>query len=110
MWSAQPTATSGNHILGVGVFLSGYAVLVMVMGAWGRLLARRVDSSNLQASLARFNWVMWLARLLVAVWFATGLYGGLGWGEFVARILRAPELPLMLPQALLATAPAFLAW
>jgi STE24 endopeptidase len=110
IWSAQPTAAAGDHRAGVAIFLGGYVGLVLVMAAWGRLLARQIDSSNLQNSLRRFNTVMSLSRMLVVAWFAMALYGGLGWGEFVNRILRTQKLPLMLPQTILATAPAFLAW
>src|SRR5207244_4201186 len=39
-----------------------------------------------------------------------GLYGGLGWGEFVEKIVHSDSLPLMFPGTLVATLPALLAW
>jgi STE24 endopeptidase len=48
--------------------------------------------------------------MLIAAWFALGLYGGLGWGEFVQRLVRLQSLPLMFPGTIIATLPALLAW
>jgi STE24 endopeptidase len=109
IWSAQPTKAPADH-LGVMIFIGGYLALVLAMAVWGRTLARRVETSNLHTSVRRFNSTMTLARLLVAAWFAMALYGGLGWGEWVNRVLHARQWPLMLPGTLLATAPVFLAW
>src|SRR5438552_8713415 len=80
------------------------------MGSLGRLMERSIDSSTLQISLRRFNSMMSLARMLIAAWFALALYGGLGWGEFVLRLVHSQSLPLMFPGTIIATSPALLAW
>lgn len=96
--------------VGVAVFLGYYVLLVLVMGVWGRLLARRVSASKLRRSLRRFNYTLFVARAMIPVWFAFGVFG-LGWGEVVHRaigpdLLRAAQLPGLL----LATLPPMAAW
>lgn len=107
--TAQPPARGAW--VGVAIFLGYYVLLVLVMGVWGRLLARRVSSGNLRRSLRRYNYTLLVARAMIPVWFAFGVFG-LGWGEVVHRalggasLLRGAELPALL----LATLPAMAAW
>lgn len=93
------------------IFLGVYALLVLFMGLWSRLLARRVSSANLQQNLRRFNRAMFGARLFVPAWFAAGLFI-LNWGSVVTLAMSplASATPLELPSLLVATLPALLAW
>ena len=96
--------------IGVAIFLGYYVLLVLVMGVWGRLLARRVSAGNLRRSLRRFNYTLLVARAMIPVWFAFGVFG-LGWGEVVHRALGADTLrAAQLPGLLLATLPPMAAW
>lgn len=105
---AQPPAH--DAWMGVAIFLGYYVVLVLVMGIWGRLLARRVSSSNLRRNLRRYNYTLLVARAMIPVWFAFGVFG-LGWGEVVHRALGTDALhAAQLPGLLLATLPPMAAW
>lgn len=106
---------------GLGVFFGGYALLVLGMGVWARLLAGQVDHRVLSANLNRFNRVMNAARAGVPLWLGFGLFGPIGWAERVHEWLdpialvniagpAAPLARLALPGALLGTLPAMLAW
>lgn len=61
--------------VGVAIFLGYYVVLVLVMGEWGRLLARRVSAGNLRRSLRRYHYTLFVARAMIPVWFAFGVFG-----------------------------------
>jgi STE24 endopeptidase len=96
---------------GASIFLAGYVALVLAMGIWSRVLARRVDSRRFRSRLHGFNWMMTVARTAVAAWFIVGLFGGFGWGEFVrAHLPAVMRWPLSAPGAFVATLPAYLAW
>jgi hypothetical protein len=91
-------------------FLGGFALVVLLMGVWSRVLARRVTGHNLHVSVARFTRAMYVARMLIPAWFGVGLFA-LGWGELVERLLGPlARWPVELPGALLGTAPPILAW
>src|SRR5688572_28649396 len=106
---AQPPAHGAW--IGVAIFLGYYLLLVLVMGIWGRLLARRVSAGNLRRHLRRYNYTLLVARGMIPVWFAFGVFG-LGWGEVVHRALGAADLlrAAELPGLLLATLPPMAAW
>ncbi len=105
---AQPAAR--DAWIGVAVFLGYYVLLVLVMGVWGRLLARRVSAGNLRRNLRRYNYTLFVARAMIPVWFAFGVFG-LGWGEMVHRALGTDALrAAQLPGLLLATLPPMAAW
>lgn len=113
-WMAAPEYASPparGAWVGVAVFLGYYILLVLVMGVWGRLLARRVSAGNLRRSLRRYNYTLLVARGMIPVWFAFGVFG-LGWGEVVHRALGAANLlhAAELPGLLLATLPPMAAW
>lgn len=95
---------------GVVLFLAVYALLVGVMAAWGRWLARRITIANFESNLRRFNQITLAARLGVIAWFIFGMFGGLNWGESVLAMLGPiRRWPVELPGAILATLPAFAA-
>ncbi|MDB4872426.1 MAG: Zn-dependent protease with chaperone function [Gemmatimonadales bacterium] len=90
------------------LFLGFYALLVLLLGLWSRVLARRVAASNFHKSLRRFNNVMLIARLMVPIWFTIGVYV-LGWGAVIATGL-GPALYRTCIGVLLGTVPAFMTW
>ena len=95
---------------GVAIFIGGYALVVLGLGLWSRLLSRRVAAPNFGRGLRRFNRMMVAARLFVPAWFAVGVFA-LGWGWIVEQQLRLAALgPIRLPSMLLGTLPAVLAW
>src|SRR5690242_18426681 len=109
-WTAN-AKDSAPSLSGTAIFLGGYVALVLLMGAWSRMLARRVDSREFRARMHRFNWMMTMARTAVAFWFIAGLFGGLGWGEFLhAHLPILTRWPVAAPGAFIGTLPAYLAW
>jgi STE24 endopeptidase len=108
---------------GAGVFLGGYAALVLGLWAWGRGLAARVADAALGRTLDRYNRATEIARYLVPAWFAVGVFA-LGWGHVVYDALawsepagigrlpagKASEPYWRIPGLLLGTLPAFAAW
>jgi STE24 endopeptidase len=105
---AQPAAH--DAWIGVAIFLGYYVLLVLVMGIWGRLLARKVSAANLRRNLRRYNYTLFIARAMIPIWFAFGVFG-LGWGEMVHRALGTDALRAAhLPGLLLATLPPMAAW
>src|SRR5688500_8949316 len=108
--SASPSLLRPAGLEGLGIFLGGFALVVLLRGAWSRVMARYVSGQNLHASMARFTRSMYVARLLIPAWFAVGLFT-LGWAETVEVLLgRLAKWPVELPGALLGTAPPLLAW
>lgn len=110
--AAPFSRAASDSPLNTALFLGFYALLVLTMGLWSRLLARSLSHRNLQRSLKRFNRAMFGARMIVPVWFAVGLFL-LGWGDVVTGLLgRAvtTALPVELPALLVGTLPALLAW
>jgi STE24 endopeptidase len=92
------------------LFAGGFALIVLIMGVWSRVLARHVTGENLHRSLRRFTRAMYVARLLIPAWFAAGVFA-LGWSHVVGKILGLVDRwPVELPGALLGTLPALLAW
>ena len=110
-WTNEPSeASQVSTARALGLFLGVYAALVLVMGMWARLLARRVTGHNLHRVLRRFNHMMTGARIAIPAWLAFGLYG-LNWGHVVHQALgHAASWPVQLPALLAGTAPALLAW
>jgi STE24 endopeptidase len=112
-WMANPASAqppSQGAWRGVAIFLGYYVLLVLVMGVWGRMLARRVSAANLRKNLRRYNLTLLIARAMIPIWFAFGVFG-LGWGEVVHRALGIEALrAAQLPGLLLATLPPMAAW
>jgi len=107
-WDPTPSAPAAPAAIPLTVFFGFYLLLVLTTGVWGRYLARRVAAWNFHASLHRFNIMMEVARIMIPVWFAVGLYF-LGWRSAVANVLRPQFLPTALG-VILGTLPAFAAW
>ena len=106
-WSPRQGAVyDGPAWVAVVCFLGVYAMLVLVMGLWARLMARNVTGGNLRRKLRSFNAVMQGARIFIPVWFAIGVFV-FGWG-YVLGALRAT--PYEVPSLLVGTLPGVLAW
>lgn len=94
------------------LFLGGYVALVLLMGGWSRLVARRVGSDGLHRSVRRFNRAMDVARAVVPAWFAMGVMA-LNWKWAVAGALGVWgrwSYEFETPGVVVGTLPAFLAW
>src|SRR5687767_8779684 len=104
--SASPSLLRPAGLEGLGIFLGAFALVVLLMGAWSRVMARYVSGQNLHASMARFTRAMYVARLLIPAWYAVGLFT-LGWAETVEVLLgRLAKPPLPPPGAQLGKATA----
>lgn len=120
-WAGAESRASSVDWAGCLAFVSFYVLLVMLLGLWSRLLARRVGAENFQRSLRRFNRTMFAARLMVPTWFAVGVFiPQMGWVSSVRAIIM-PLLDFRLglidvgpllhfPSSLVGTLPAMLAW
>lgn len=101
----QFDATSGATL-----FVGGLALIVLFMGLWSRTLAHHLYGENLQRSLRRFHRSIYVARILIPIWFAVAVFV-LGWGQLVDESLSfLNRWPVELPGMLIGTLPAFLAW
>jgi STE24 endopeptidase len=122
LWMASPTAPPpvyeshglpiNSLILGLVCYLGFYALLIGVMGLWSRHVARRVHYGDIQHRLRRFNFVMYIARLMVPAWFGVGIFL-LGWKQLVnIGFTHTPiaNLDMDVPGLLVGSLPAFLAW
>ncbi|HVT89933.1 MAG TPA: M48 family metallopeptidase [Tepidisphaeraceae bacterium] len=95
---------------GTTLFFFGLLLVVLFMGLWSRMLARRVCGDNLHRSLNRFHKSMFAARVAIPVWFGIAIFA-MGWGSVVDRLLRVlNDWPVELPGMLLGTLPPLLAW
>ena len=96
-WTPTGPVSPRDMAVEVTVFLGFFALIVLVMGAWGRMLARAVSGMNLHRSVTRFNKTIFAARLMVLAWFGVGVFV-LGWGSVVQYLLGpARDWPLQLP-------------
>ena len=99
--SQSPTAAERavpELLPGVVTFVSFYALMVLVLGLWSRLLAARVAADNFRRSLRRYNATLLAARLGVPAWFGFGVFS-LGWGWVVIDLLDNVYRPLGVPLA-----------
>jgi STE24 endopeptidase len=114
-WLAWKPEDSWPPVLGVvpslALFLGVYAAVVLGAGVWSRRLGDRISGPNFGRSLTRFNWVMFVIRVFVPLWFLVGMLA-LGWWQDVAGLLRTPQADLTqtLAGVVLGTLPALLAW
>jgi STE24 endopeptidase len=113
LWMARtagPPASGFAPTEALITFFGGIALIVLFMGVWSRVLARRVSGQNLHRSVWRFTRAMYAARLFIPTWFAVGLFA-LGWGDLVDRNLGVfTRWPVELPAAIVGTLPALLGW
>jgi len=113
IWTAWPGDRAESPALPWGetwLFLGVFALIVLLLGVWSRVLARRLTGRNLHRSVTRFNHAIFAARLAIPVWFGVGVFV-LGWGTVVQHLLGPLGYwPAQLPGAALGTLPAVLAW
>jgi len=123
IWMCRTATQSGPEELkfvgpawGAAIFLGVYALTVLVMAFWARLLTRRLGSAASPRSLRRFNKVINIVRLAVPAWLAIAIFGGLQWGNSIDTIAGplawwpSPVAHIELPLLLAGIAPALLAW
>jgi STE24 endopeptidase len=92
------------------LFLGVFALIVLLLGVWSRVLARHVTGANLHRSMKRFNQAIFAARMAIPVWFGVGVFV-LDWPLVVERMLGPVVYwPVQLPGAALGTLPAVLTW
>ena len=109
-WRPEEAVSGPGAGINLTLFVGMYALLIVMLGMWSRLLARRVGSTKFRKSLRYFNRVMFGAQLFVPVWFAVGVFF-LGWGQTVSWFLRGmSDWPVQVPGAIIGTIPALLAW
>ncbi|HEV2295974.1 MAG TPA: M48 family metallopeptidase [Tepidisphaeraceae bacterium] len=113
IWTAWPGSAQPVGKLPLAettLFLGVFALIVLLLGAWSRILARHVTGANLHRSLKRFNQAIFAARLAIPGWFGVGVFV-LDWPLVVERLLGPVAYwPVQLPAAALGTLPAVLAW
>ena len=101
--------------VGVLIFLSGFAAIIVFLGLWSRWTSGRISSANFHQSLGRFNKFMAVGRVMVPLWLAAGMYL-FHWHDVVEQgvdslINLSPVFALLrLPAIFAGTLPAFLAW
>jgi STE24 endopeptidase len=88
-------------------FLSGYAILVLGVAVWARILSRQVLSPQLQDGLRRFTHMVHLTRWIIPAWLLFGLFGGAAWAQ---NVLAISGTRMVFPGIILGTLPAFLTW
>jgi STE24 endopeptidase len=114
-WYPSLAAPVAPPLAGTAVFISGYILLILLLGFWSRATARRISSDNFNRSLTRFNKTVGAARVLVPIWLAAGIYL-LHWHDVVEQGMAALNnidrvfACLRLPEIIAGTLPAFLAW
>ena len=85
-------------------------MVIVTLGLWSRLLARRVGKANLRRSLRYFNHVIFAAQIFIPIWFAVGVFF-LGWGTFIQGLMGPiAKWSMLTPGTVIGTTPALLAW
>ncbi len=108
-WDPAAPPPPPHTAFAIPIFLAFYGILVLLMGIYARLLARRVSASNFDRSLRRFHFTMDAARILIPAWFGVGILL-LGWRWVVDRVLGGQVAIVSVPGVILGTLPAFAAW
>jgi STE24 endopeptidase len=113
IWTAWPGSNRSPGDLPwreTALFLGVFVLIVLLLGAWSRVLARHVTGGNLHRSIKRFNKAIFAARMAIPVWFGVGVFV-LDWPLVVEWMLGpANAWPVQLPGAALGTLPAVLTW
>jgi Zn-dependent protease with chaperone function len=113
LWMSRSVAL-GDRLMrpwpGTALFLAGLALIVCFIALWSRVLARHVHIQNLNRNVKRFHISLFIARMLIPIWFGVAVFG-LGWGVIATRLLGpVARWPMELPGLLVGTFPAFIAW
>jgi STE24 endopeptidase len=99
-----------EHVRDLALFLGGYAIIVLSMAVWSRILARQVNTDSLHKSLSRYNLGIFASRLAIPAWMAAGVFA-LGWVPIALAPLHALDrYPIITPTTLFGVLPALAAW
>ncbi len=112
IWMSWSQARSGPapDSASLLAFFGILAAMVLMMGLWSRLLARRGVSSELHLAVRRFNRLVMTARVFIPLWLGYGVFF-LGWGWAVVQwTYPLGRLGIQVPEVFIGTLPAFLAW
>jgi hypothetical protein len=73
-WRTEGEAPATPRAIDLALFFGLYLLMVGMLGAWSRLLARRVTRIRIERALRYFNRISLAARFLVPIWFAVGVF------------------------------------
>lgn len=109
-WRSETDAPAAVSSLNMVLFFGTYLLMVSMLAAWGRLLARRVGRVGLRRNLRYFNNIVFGAQIFIPAWFVVGVFY-LGWGSVVQGLLGPiNRWPVQLPGAMIGTLPGLLTW
>ena len=110
-WTPRDTASLAlSAPLRAGLFLGFYALLILGLGIWSRILARAAYRGNTASALYRFSRLFNRMSVLVLIWFAFGMFV-LDWAQIIRPLVdRCLRWGLETPQLIVGTLPAVLAW
>lgn len=96
--------------LRVGVFLGFYALLIVVLGIWSRVMTAAACRRGTTYTLHRASGIFGRMRMLVLAWFAFGVFV-LDWEQIIGPLVdRWLPWPTETPQLIIGTLPAVVAW
>jgi STE24 endopeptidase len=110
-WRADPAQTAPAPVaLSMVLFFGFFAFMVGMLGLWSRLIARRIQGTNLRKRVRFFDSVLLAAKFVVLIWFGVGVFF-LGWGNVVTRFMGPlNHWALQFPATLVGTFPGIAAW
>jgi STE24 endopeptidase len=109
-WRSEAAEPQPHGLGDLVCFFAMYGLLVAVLAAWSRLLARRIATRGFRRGMRYFGKVQFAAQLFIPTWLAVGTFF-LGWGPLVQSMLGpVAHWPVQVPGALIGTLPALLTW
>ncbi|HEX8521589.1 MAG TPA: M48 family metallopeptidase [Tepidisphaeraceae bacterium] len=111
-WHADPAQAAQQPAVmpAMTLFFGFYAFMVGILALWARLLARRVQGTELRSRVKFFDTVVFAARFIVLMWFGVGLFY-LGWGDVVTKAMGPlNNWALQLPATVVGTLPGLGCW
>lgn len=110
-WTPRDTAGLAlSAPLRASVFLGFYALLILGLGIWSRILAATAYRRNTASALFRFSRLFGRMRMLVLAWFAFGMFV-LDWAQIIKPLVdHCLRWGVETPQLVVGTLPAVLAW
>ncbi len=108
-WSPADGAAAPRYLHECAALFGSMGMLLLSMGLYSRMMARRVTAPTFYRNVYRFNRVTRFCRFAIPVWFAVAVFA-LDWPAAVRRLVP-PGMPLTLeaPLLLAGTLPAVLA-
>ncbi len=110
-WRADPTqAVPAPTFAGLALFLGFYLFLTGILAIWSRLIARRVQGTQLRRRVHVFDTVVFAARIGILIWFGVGVFF-LGWGNAVSWLMGSlNQWAVEVPATLIGIIPGIGAW